>query len=152
MTFEELKRQIKNINIAYNIELKVSLREQSVYIGDADMCYAIIKSYIPDSLYISGINFEQILNDNLRFDLLRTIYEFAQTPICARKFTPKFTLSSKLTQNQLVRFLFKCNGDIDELGWGVKDGGGTEFTQEEIDYICDKFHTDLSDFNIDEVK
>ena len=151
MTFEELKKQIKNINIAYDMELQVSCREQSVYIGDIDKCYAIIKSKIPYSLYISGINFEQILNDNLRFDLLKAIYEFAQTPIDSRKLSPKFTISSKLTPKVDEKFLFKFGGSVDHLAWGFKDGGGTEFTQDEIDYIKKKFNTDLSDFNIDEV-
>lgn len=152
MTYEELKKQIKNINIAYDIELKVSCREQSVYIGDVDKCYAIIKNNIPHSLYISGINFAQILNDNLRFDLLKAIYKFAQTSLDARRLLPKFTISSKLTPNKINRFLFKEFNNIDCLGWGYKYDEGTEFTQEEIDYICEKFHTDLSDFDIDEVK
>lgn len=152
MTFEELKRQIKNINIAYDMELKVSCREQSVYIGDVDKCYAIIKSNIPHSLYISGINFEQILNDNLRFDLLKAVYKFAQTSLDARHLFSRFHISSKLTPKNNCRFLFKEGGNIDCLAWGWKQGEDTEFTQEEIDYICDKFHTDLSDFDIDEVK
>lgn len=151
MTFEELKKQIKNINIAYGIELKVSKGGQSVHIGDANGCYTIITNKISYSLYIAGVSFES-LEDNLRHDLLSVVYEFAQTPVNLRNLSPKFTISSKLTPKVEEKFLFKFGGNIDYLGWGFKDGGGTEFTQEEIDYICDKFHTDLSDFNIDEVK
>lgn len=152
MTYEELKKQIQNINFAYNKDLQVSYKEQSVHIGDADMCYAIISNRIPYSLYISGFGFEQLSNDNLRFDLLKAIYEFAQTPIDSRNLFLKFYISSKLTPNDYGRFLFKIGGDINSLAWGGKNGGNTKFTQKEIDYICDKFHTDLSDFNIEEVK
>ena len=152
MTYEELKKQIQNINLAYDMELKVSCREQSVYIGDADMCYAIINSRIPYSLYISGFGFEQLSNDNLRFDLLKAIYEFTQTPIDSRNLFPRFYISSKLTPDDYGKCLFKRDGNIDNLGWGYGGDGTTEFTQSEIDYICDKFHTNLSDFNIEEVK
>lgn len=151
MTYKELKDQIKNINIAYGIELKVSKGGQSVHIGDANGCYAIITNKISYSLYIAGVSFES-LEDNLRHDLLSVVYEFAQTPVNLRNLSPKYYISSKLTPDDEYGFLFKDNGDIDSLGWGRKNGGGTEFTQEEIDYICDKFHTDLNDFNIDEVK
>lgn len=151
MTYEELKKQIQNINITYDIELKVSNNGQSVYIGDANKCYAIITNQMSYSLYISGVAFEN-LEDNLRHDLLKAIYEFAQTPIDSRNFLPRFYISSKLTSDDEYGFLFKNNGDIDTLAWGRKYGGNTEFTQKEIDYICDKFHTNLSDFNIEEVK
>lgn len=151
MTFEELKKQIQEINIAYGIELKVSNGGQSVHIGDANGCYAIITNKMSYSLYIASFVFES-LEDNLRHDLLSVVYEFAQTPVNLRNLSPKFTISSKLTPKVEEKFLFKFGGNIDHLGWGFKNGGGTEFTQEEIDYICDKFHTDLSDFNIDEVK
>lgn len=152
MTYKELNRQIQNINIAYDMELKVSLRKQSVYIGDADMCYAIINSSIPYSLYISGINFKQILNDNMRFDLLKAVYEFAKTPIDSRNLFPKHYIESTLTPDDDFRFLSKDDGNIDSLVWGLKDGEDAEFTQGEIDFICDKFHTNLNDFDIYEVE
>lgn len=152
MIYEELKTRVQNINFAYNRDLQVSYKEQSICIGDADMCYAIISNRIPYSLYISGFGFEQLSNDNLRFDLLKATYEFTQTPIDSRNVFPRFYISSKLTTDDEYGFLFKDDGDIDTLDWGRKHGGYTEFTQEEIDYICEKFHTDLSDFNIEEVK
>lgn len=152
MTYEELKKQIQNINFAYNMDLQVSYKEQSVHIGDADMCYAIISNRIPYSLYISGFGFEQLSNDNLRFDLLKAIYEFTQTPIDSRDLFPRFYISSKLTPDDDGRFLFKLTGNIDDLAWGEQYGKDSEFTQSEIDYICDKFHTNLSDFDIIEVE
>lgn len=152
MTYEELKKQIQNINFAYNKDLQVSYKEQSVHIGDADMCYAIISNRIPYSLYISGFGFEQLSNDNLRFDLLKAIYEFTQTPIDSRDLFPRFYISSKLTPDDDGRFLFKIGGNIDCLAWGEEYGVDSKFTQKEIDYICDKFNTNLSDFNIEEVE
>lgn len=152
MTYAEIRRQIQNINFAYDMDLQVSYREQSVYITDADGCYVIITNRIPYSLYISGISFKRLLEGNLRHDLLKTVYEFAQTPIDSRNLFPRFYISSKLTPIDDGRYLFKAGDDIDALHWGWKDGKGTEFTQKEIDYICDKFHTNLSDFNIEEVK
>lgn len=80
------------------------------------------------------------------------MYEFAQTPIGARNLSPKYYISSKLTPDDDGRFLFKIGGNIDHLAWGDRCGGDTKFTQEEIDYICDKFHANLSDFNIEEVE
>lgn len=151
MTYKELKDRIKNINDVYGKQLKVSNKEESVYIGDANKCYAIITNQISYSLYISGVSFEN-LEENLRHALLKAVYEFAQTPIDSRNLFLKFYISSKLTPNDYGRFLFKIGGDINSLAWGGKNGGNTKFTQKEIDYICDKFHTNLSDFNIEEVK
>lgn len=151
MTYKELERQIKNINIAYGMDFKVSNKGHSVIIKVDNLCYAIITNRVPYSLYIPDVAFEN-LEDNLRHDLLSVVYEFAQTPVNLRNLSPKFTISSKLEPKVEEKFLFKFGGNIDYLGWGFKDGRGTEFTQEEIDYICEKFHTDLSDFNIDEVK
>lgn len=151
MTYKELERQIQNINIAYDMNFKVWNNGHSVSIKVDNMCYAIITNRVPYSLYILDVAFEN-LEGNLRYDLLKAIYEFAQTPIRSRCLVPRFYISSKLTPKVDEKFLFKFGGSINHLAWGVKDGGGTEFTQEEIDYICDKFHTDLSDFNIEEVK
>lgn len=151
MTYKELERQIHIINIAYDMNFKVWNSGHSVSIKVDNTCYAIITNRVPYSLYIPDVAFEN-LEDNLRHDLLKAVYKFAQTPIYLRKFFPRFYISSKLTQDDDYGFLFKDDGNIDSLGWGRKDGGYTEFTQKEIDYICDKFHTDLSDFNIEEVK
>lgn len=106
---------------------------------------------MPYSLSVSSLAFNE-LDDNLRHDLLSVVYEFAQTPIDSRNLFPKYHISSKLTPKVDEKFLFKFGGSVDHLAWGEKDGGGTEFTQKEIDYICEKFHTDLSDFDIDEVE
>lgn len=151
MTYKELKDRIKRLNAVYGTQLSVSHDKYSVFIADFDTCYAIVSSRIPYSLNVSDIASNN-LEDSLRHDLLSVLYEFAQTPLDSRRIFQKFYISSKLTPKVDEKFLFKFGDNIDYLGWGFKDGGGTEFTQEEIDYICDKFHTDLSDFNIDEVK
>lgn len=151
MTYEELKKQIQNINIAYDKEFKVSNNGYSIDIRDDKCCYAIISSCVPYSVQTQHLSLRG-LGENLRHDLLQAIFDFTQTPIDSRKLSPRFYISSKLTPKVDEKFLFKFGGSINHLAWGVRDGGGTEFTQEEIDYICDKFHTDLSDFNIDEVK
>lgn len=151
MTYKELERQIQNINIAYDMNFQVWNNGYSVSIKVDNLCYAIIKTRVPYSLYISDVAFEN-LEDNLRHDLLKAIYEFAQTPIDSRNLFPRFYISSKLTPDDYGRFLFKVGGDIDCLAWGEAYGVDSKFTQKEIDYICDKFHTDLSDFHIKEVK
>ena len=151
MTYKELERQIQNINIAYDMNFQVWNNGYSVSIKVDNLCYAIIKTRVPYSLYISDVAFEN-LEDNLRHDLLKAIYEFAQTPIDSRNLFPRFYISSKLTPDDDGRFLFKLVGNIDDLAWGEQYGKDSEFTQKEIDYICDKFHTNLSDFNIEEVK
>ena len=151
MTYKELERQIQNINIAYDMNFQVWNNGYSVSIKVDNLCYAIIKTRVPYSLYISDVAFEN-LEDNLRHDLLKAIYEFAQTPIDSRNLFPRFYISSKLTPDDDGRFLFKLVGNIDDLAWGEQYGKDSEFTQKEIDYICDKFHTNLGDFNIEEVK
>lgn len=151
MTFEELKKQIQNINIAYDKEFKVSNNGYSIDIRDDKCCYAIISSCVPYSVQTQHLSLRG-LGENLRHDLLQAIFDFTQTPIDSRKLSPRFYISSKLTPKVDEKFLFKFGGSVNHLAWGVKDGGGTEFTQDEIDYICEKFHTDLSDFDIDEVK
>lgn len=151
MIYQELKDRIKNLNAVYGTQLKVSHDRYSVFISDSDTCYAVVSNRVPYSLNVSDI-VSNNLEDSLRHDLLSVLYEFAQTPINSRHLFPKFYISSKLTPKVDEKFLFKFGGSVDHLAWGFKDGGGTEFTQEEIDYICEKFHTDLKDFNIDEVE
>ena len=151
MTYKELERQIQNINIAYGVQLRVSHNEQCVTIRDANWYYVTVSNRVPYSLYISCIVFEN-LESNLRRDLLKAVYEFAQTPIDSRYLFPRFYISSKLTPNKTNRFLFKEFNNMDCLGWGYKDGEHTEFTQSEIDYIKKKFNTDLKDFEITEVE
>lgn len=151
MTYKELERQIQNINIAYGVQLIVSHNEQCVTIRDANWYYVTVSNRMPYSLYISCIVFENLEN-NLRRDLLKAVYEFAQTPIDSRNLFPKYYISSTLTPDDDGRFLFKIGGNIDHLAWGERCGGDTEFTQKEIDYIKKKFNTDLSDFNIEEVE
>lgn len=151
MTYQEFKKQIQLLNIAYEKQFEVVNDGQSVMVRDFDWCYATIRTRIPYSLYTSRMCFE-MLEENLRHDLLKAVYKFAQTSLDARHLFSRFHISSKLTPKNNCRFLFKEGGNIDCLAWGWKQGEDTEFTQEEIDYICDKFHTDLSDFNIDEVK
>ena len=152
MKFKELERQIQVINIAYGKQLKVTNNGRSVCICDANGCYVIITNRVPYSLHVSDVNFERLLEDNLRYDLLKAVYEFAQTPIDSRNLFPKYRISSKLTPNDDCRFLLKDCGDIDSLVWGGRHYNNNTFTQKEIDYICEKFHTDLSDFDIDEVE
>lgn len=151
MTYKELERQIQTINIAYDMDFKVWNNGHSVSIKVDNLCYATITNRVPYSLYIPDVAFEN-LEDNLRHDLLKAVYEFAQTPIDSRNLFPKYYISSKLTPDDDGKFLFKLGDNIDCLAWGVQDDKHAEFTQKEIDYICDKFHTNLSDFNIDEVE
>lgn len=151
MTYKELVEQVKMINIVYDTSFKVENDGQFVSICLNDQNYANFTNIASYCVDLWGLGFAN-LEDNLRHDLLEVAYKFAQTPIDARKLFQKFYISSKLTPKVDDKFLFKFGGSIDYLGWGFKDGGDTEFTQDEIDYICDKFHTDLSDFIIEEVE
>lgn len=152
MTYEELKRQIQVINIAYGVKCKVSKTGQSVYVGDTNVCYAIISSLFPYSLYVSDINFERLLEDNLRHDLLKVVYEFAQTPINARRLQKRYQLRARLIADREDSYLYKCGGSIDKLGFNVESNIDTKFTKEEIDEIKEKYNTDLKDFDIIEVE
>lgn len=151
MRYKELEKEIQNLNTAYNKKFKITKDEKSIEIFDEIRCYISISSHERYCMQVWKESFLS-LGENLRHDLLSIVYKFAQTPVDSRNLYPKFYISSKLTPSQLARFLFKSDGDVDVLGWGCKDGGGAEFTQKEIDYICDKFHTDLRDFKIEEVE
>lgn len=150
MIYQELKDRIKNLNAVYGTQLEVSRDKYAVFISESDICYVVVSNQMPYSLSMPDI-VANSLEDNPRHDLLSIVYDFAQTPIKSRCIVHKFYISSKLTPKVDEKFLFKFGGSVDHLAWGFKDGGGTEFTQDEIDYIKKKFHTDLSDFNIDEV-
>lgn len=151
MTYKELKDGIANLSAVYGINFTAVNDGKRVAIKNNDVVFAKISNNIP---YYMELNHEMFLclDDNLRHDLLSIIYEFAQTPIYSRNLFSKYNISSKLTPCDYGRFLFKINGNINALAWGERCDIDAEFTQEEIDYICDKFHTDLKDFNIDEVK
>ncbi len=151
MTYQELKDRIANLSAVCGINFTAVNDGKSVAIKNNDVVFVNISNNMP---YYMELNHGMFLclDDNLRHDLLSIVYEFAQTPINSRRIFQRFYISSKLTPKVDDKFLFKFGGSVDHLAWGVKDGGGTEFTQDEIDYICEKFHTDLSDFDIDEVK
>lgn len=151
MTYKELEKEIKDLNTSYGTEFKVENDGNRVNIKRNNATFASMNNKFSGHLFLWDTGF-MCLNDDLRRDLLSCAYEFAQTPIDSRNLFPRFYISSKLTPDDDCRFLFKDCGDIDDLGWGYKDGKGVEFTQDEIDYICEKFHTDLSDFIIEEVE
>lgn len=151
MTIKELEKEIQNLNITYSIHFKVVNDGQFVSICVNDQNYANFANNASYCVDLWGLGFVN-LEDNLRHDLLKIAYEFAQTPIEKRKLEQMYYISLKLTVTNSERFLFKFSGDINSLAWGYKSGGHTEFTQSEIDYIKKKFNTDLSDFNIEEVE
>ena len=151
MTYKELERQIQNLNITYQRHFKVVNDGQFVSICVNDQNYANFENNVSYCVDLLGLGLPN-LEDHLRHDLLKIAYEFAQTPIEKRKLEQKYYISLKLTVANSERFLFKFSGDINSLAWGRKNGGHTEFTQSEIDYIKKKFNTDLSDFNIEEVE
>lgn len=151
MTYKELKDKITDLNAVYGMNFTVVNDGKRVIVKNDNVVFAKINNSIPYYIELKDAML-LCLDDNLRHDFLSIVYEFAQTPINSRNLNPRFYISSKLTPKVDEKFLFKFGGSINHLAWGVKDGGGTEFTQEEIDYICDKFHTNLSDFNIEEVK
>lgn len=151
MTYKELEKEISTLSNAYGKYIKVSNNKGCVCVVIDEQIYATITNRMSSCFSLSHFVWEE-LEDNLRHDLLEVLHEFAQTPIDSRNLFLKFYISSKLTPNDYGRFLFKIGEDINSLAWGGKNGGNTKFTQKEIDYICDKFHTNLSDCNIEEVK
>lgn len=151
MKTKELKKAINDINLKYDMNLEIERDDDDLNIMSEDEYYACIKKTERYMFTTNYLPFSE-LKEDIRRDLLKIIYEFAQTPIDSRNLFPRFHISSKLTPNDFGRFLFKLAGSIDDLTWGEQDGKDSEFTQEEIDYICDKFHTNLSDFNIEEVE
>ena len=151
MTYEELKRQINVINIAYKKQFKISNTGQSIGIYDSDWCYAEISNRAPHSVYVLDIAFEN-LECNLRHDLLKAVYEFAQTPINARRLQKRYQLRARLIADREDSYLYKCGGSIDKLGFNVESNIDTKFTKEEIDEIKEKYNTDLKDFDIIEVE
>ena len=84
--------------------------------------------------------------------VIKAAMKLAETPPEERQEEKKFYISSKLTPDDDGRFLFKIGDDVKHLGWGYKDGGGTKFIQDEIDFIKKKYNTDLKDFEIIEVE
>lgn len=151
MTYKEFQNQINRLNVIYGAELEVRNDGHSTFVEMHEITFARVSNSVPycvDMCYFGSL----ALDDNLRHDLLKIVYEFAQTPVDSRNLYPKFYISSTLTSDYDMRFLVKFNGDIDSLAWGYQNGGNTEFTQKEIDYICDKFHTNLRDFKIEEVE
>lgn len=151
MTYKEFKNQINRLNVIYGTELEVRNDGHSTFVSMHEITFARVSNNVP--YCVDMCNFGSLtLNDNLRHDLLSIVYKFAQTPVDSRNLYPKFYISSKLTSEHDMSFLFKFDGNIDSLAWGFKNGGNSEFTQKEIDYICDKFHTNLRDFVIKEVE
>ncbi|EGS30020.1 hypothetical protein HMPREF9130_0425 [Peptoniphilus sp. oral taxon 375 str. F0436] len=151
MRYKELEKEIQNLNTAYNKKFKITKDEKSIEIFDETRYYVSISNHEPYCMQTWKESFLS-LDENLRHDLLSIVYNFAQTPVDSRNLYPKFYISSKLTSDYDMSFLFKFDGNIDSLAWGYQNGGNTEFTQKEIDYICDKFHTNLRDFKIEEVE
>lgn len=89
MKYKELKRQIQNINIAYEKQLKIFTNDQVLEIYDDLYIYVTIRNDIPYCMQVREDNFEN-LEDDLRYDLLKVSYEFAQTPIDSRRLFSKF--------------------------------------------------------------
>lgn len=83
-------------------------------------------------------------------EVLKAAIEVSETPIEEREEKKFFNVFSKLTNENTC--LIKSNGNIDNLVWDQKDNDNARFTQKEIDYIKEKFDTDLKDFNIIEIK
>lgn len=146
-----LKKAINDINLKYDMNLEIETDDDDLNIMSEDEYYACIKKTERYMFTTNYLPFSE-LKEDIRRDLLKIIYEFAQMPIDSRNLFPKHYISSTLTPDDDFRFLSKDDGNIDSLVWGLKDGEDAEFTQKEIDYICDKFHTNLSDFNIEEVE
>ena len=151
MTYEEFKKQIKLLNIAYEKQFEIFNNGNSITVRDSDWHYATIRTHMSYSLSVSSLAFEN-LETNLRHDLLKAVYEFAQTPINSRKLQQMYRLSLRLIPNSDFKYLCKRCGSVDELEFDVESNTDSKFMQEEIDEIKEKYSTDLKDFEIIEVE
>lgn len=152
MTYKELKEHIQRLNKVYNKNLKISEGNLSIRIYD-EICFYYVS--IPISIqYCLDIRQGKfvILDADLRYNLLKVVYEFVKTPPNQRGSYSRYQLASSLIADEQHKYLCKFNEEIDCLSWSDENDESTQFSPEEVDYVKDKFKTNLEDFIITEVR
>lgn len=154
MTYKEFGKEIKRIAKTYDLDLYVDREEKNIFVQLAGVtCVAINKSqtYCLDTIYDAFA----LLKDSPKYELFVVCSELAQTPIPERKIGQKFYLKHRFLTgyNNESYFNESVSTDLTFLSDEYnKKFMQTEFTQEEIDEIKEKYKTDLKDFEIIEVE
>lgn len=153
MKYKEFKDKINKIANDYNLNLEVTRDMNNIYVKVGDLLCATVStvkrffmSIDPGALYF---------NVEARQEIFEALYELSKTPIEGRQDVKKYYLKHRfLGSGDGNQFL---NHELRENIWFLskEDYFGnyqTQFTQEEIDEIKEKYHTTLDDFEIIEVE
>lgn len=111
MKYKEFKNKIKNIGFNNDINLKVTENELLIHIeNNSTFCGAVAKKvpYLMDTTYV---NFQD-LDEYLKRDLLKTMYELAITPIPERQEEKRYIvpLPHLITSNGEQQYLSNKGG------------------------------------------
>lgn len=94
------------------------------------------------------------LDELTRMKLGRIVFEYAKTPIDERGEEKKYYLKHRWLRSRFEDKIVNQHGEDEYFlsDESQTDGFKTQFTQKEIDEIKEKYNTDLSDFEEEEVE
>lgn len=146
MKYKEFKDKINKIANDYNLNLEVTRDMNNIYVKVGDLLCATVStvkrffmSIDPGALYF---------NVEARQEIFEALYELSKTPIEERQDVKKYYLKHRFLEDGSRSYL---NSDyrFQELYLNGNDQFEeiqTQFTQEEIDEIKEKYKTTLDDF------
>lgn len=152
MKYKEFKDKINKIANDYNLNLEVTRDMNNIYVKVGDLLCATVStvkrffmSIDPGALYF---------NVEARQEIFEALYELSKTPIEERQDVKKYYLKHRFLEDGSRSYL---NSDyrFQELYLNGSDQFEeiqTQFTQEEIDEIKEKYKTTLDDFEQIEVE
>lgn len=152
MKYKEFKDKINKIANDYNLNLEVTRDMNNIYVKVGDFVCATVStvkrffmSIDPGALYF---------NVEARQEIFEALYELSKTPIEERQDVKKYYLKHRFLEDGSRSYL---NSDyrFQELYLNGNDQFEeiqTQFTQEEIDEIKEKYKTTLDDFEQIEVE
>lgn len=152
MKYKEFKDKINKIANDYNLNLEVTRDMNNIYVKVGDFVCATVStvkrffmSIDPGALYF---------NVEARQEIFEALYELSKTPIEERQDVKKYYLKHRFLEDGSRSYL---NSDyrFQELYLNGSDQFEeiqTQFTQEEIDEIKEKYKTTLDDFEQIEVE
>ncbi|MDU3456645.1 MAG: hypothetical protein E7F47_01920 [Peptoniphilus harei] len=152
MKYKEFKDKINKIANDYNLNLEVTRDMNNIYVKVGDSLCATVStvkqffmSIDPGALYF---------NVEARREIFEALYELSKTPIGERQDVKKYYLKHRFLEDGSRSYL---NSDyrFQELYLNGSDQFKeiqTQFTQEEIDEIKEKYKTTLDDFEQIEVE
>ncbi len=154
MKITEFKQAIKDIGFHNGKNLEVTDNNCEFYIeSDTEILAAINKS----GKCLIATNYQNFfeLEEGLRQTLFDVIFKFASTPIEERQEEKKYYLTHRFLVEEGDCNYLNYHHSFEKLYLSGKSQTKTiqtQFTQTEIDEIKEKYHTDLKDFEIIEVK